>query len=51
MKEDDMADINKLDSGDKLPSFSITTTDGSKITLPDDLETDFGIVLFYRGHW
>ena len=24
---------------------------GGTVTLPDDLATQYGVVLFYRGHW
>ncbi|MDZ7685401.1 MAG: hypothetical protein U5O39_10720 [Gammaproteobacteria bacterium] len=39
-----------LDSGDKLPTLQLSLVDGDEITLPDDLDTDFAIILFYRGH-
>ncbi|MEM7542530.1 MAG: hypothetical protein AAF384_13245 [Pseudomonadota bacterium] len=41
----------KLRSGETLPSFTLNLTDGSSVTLPDDLPSEFGVVLFYRGHW
>jgi hypothetical protein len=41
----------KLRSGDKLPSITLNLVGGGAVTLPDDLPTDFGVVLFYRGHW
>jgi peroxiredoxin len=42
---------DKLRSGDKLPSLSLNLVSGGSVTLPDDIETDFAVVLFYRGHW
>ena len=44
-----MAD--KLRSGDRLPSVAFDLVGGGTRTLPDDLETDFGVLLLYRGHW
>ena len=42
---------HKLRSGEKLPSLTLTLVGGGSVTLPDDIETDFAVVLFYRGHW
>ncbi len=41
----------KLDSGNTLPSLTLKLVGGETVTLPDDLETPYGVVLFYRGHW
>ena len=41
----------KLDSGDTFPATTLRLVGGESITLPDDLTTDYGVVLFYRGHW
>ncbi len=40
-----------LDSGDVFPSIEIDKVGGGKISLPGDLAGDWGVVLFYRGHW
>lgn len=40
-----------LDSGDKFPTMTVTTIDGSSVTLPDALNGHFAAVLFYRGKW
>lgn len=40
-----------LDSGDPFPSFEVARVGGGKISLPDDLKGDWGVVLLYRGHW
>lgn len=42
---------DKLRSGDKLPSLTLNLVGGGSVTLPDAIETDFAVVLFYRGHW
>lgn len=44
-----MAD--KLGTGDQFPMLSLTLTDGSTMTLPDDLDSPLTVVLVYRGHW
>ena len=41
----------KLDTGDALPRVTLKLVGGESVTLPDDLETPYGVVLFYRGHW
>jgi len=41
----------KLDSGDVLPRFTLELVGGETVTLPDQLETPYGVVLFYRGYW
>ena len=44
-----MAD--KLDAGDAFPSTRLQLLDGKTLRVPDDLESDYAVVLFYRGHW
>lgn len=41
----------KLNAGDTLPDVGLKHIDGTAINLPADIDADFGIVLFYRGHW
>ncbi len=41
----------KLESGDKFPTVTLNIAGGGEITLPDQLETPYGVILFYRGHW
>ncbi len=41
----------KLRSGDTLPSITLNLVGGGSATLPNDLSTDYGVVLLYRGHW
>ena len=41
-----------LDIGDSFPNLTFDLVgDAGIITIPDDLEADYNIVLFYRGHW
>jgi hypothetical protein len=41
----------KLDQGDRFPQMTFPLIDGSVLTLPDDLNTDFTVFLGYRGKW
>ena len=42
---------HKLDAGDRFPSMALTLTGGGTVRLPDDLSSDYNVILFYRGHW
>jgi len=46
-----MAAIEKLAGGDVFPQLKLNAAGGETFTLPDDINTDYAIVLFYRGHW
>lgn len=41
----------KLGSGDVFPTLAINPVSGEEITLPTAIESDFAVVIFYRGHW
>ena len=41
----------KLDAGDRFPGMTLTLTGGGTVSLPDDLSSDYNVILFYRGHW
>lgn len=41
----------KLQGGDTFPEITLNLVGGRAVTLPGDLETLYGVVLFYRGHW
>ena len=41
----------KLNLGDTFPKLTLQIAGGGTRTLPDDLATPYGILLFYRGHW
>ncbi len=43
--------MQKLTTGDDFPNLTLNLTDGSTLELPGDIDTNFAIVLFYRGHW
>jgi len=44
-----MAD--KLNLLDQFPDITLTSTRDEEIRLPADIDADFAVVLFYRGHW
>lgn len=44
-----MAD--KLIPGTKFPELTMNIAGGNTISLPDDLQSTYSIILFYRGHW
>ncbi len=44
-----MAD--KLKLLDSFPSIALSVAGGGMLTLPEDVETPYAILLFYRGHW
>ncbi len=46
-----MAANEKLTTGDMFPSLALNAAGGDAFTLPDDVNSDYAIVLFYRGHW
>ena len=41
----------KLDAGDRFPDMTLTLAGGGAITLPEDLDSGYNVILFYRGHW
>ena len=44
-----MAD--KLYEGDAFPSITVNLVGGGTMTIPDDRDSKYLVVLFYRGHW
>ena len=41
----------KLNAGDSFPSLTLTLVGGDKLTVPDDMDAKYRVILFYRGHW
>ena len=44
----------KLDAGAQFPALTLDLVDGPgvrRVTLPDDIDTPYAVVLMYRGHW
>jgi peroxiredoxin len=41
----------KLDTGDVFPTLTLQLVDGQSLTIPDDLDAKYQVILFYRGHW
>ena len=42
---------NKLGPGDNFPELSLNLRGAGELVLPRDIETNYAIVLFYRGYW
>ena len=41
----------KLTSGDIFPRLALNLAGGGTLSLPEDIQTQLTVVLFYRGHW
>lgn len=41
----------KLGIGAFFPTLQLTTVDGRDVTIPEQLEGRYSVILFYRGHW
>ncbi len=41
----------KLETGDWLPEIQLQLVGGGTLTLPTEIDSDFGVALFYRGFW
>ncbi len=41
----------KLNNGDLFPSVNGLTVGGGSLTIPKNLEQEWNVILFYRGHW
>ena len=42
---------NQLDLLDRFPSITLSLAGGGTLALPDQIETPYAVLLFYRGHW
>ena len=42
---------DKLNLMDTFPSIRLQKVGGGTLTLPDEIDTPYAILLFYRGHW
>lgn len=41
----------RLDVGDRFPSLRLELTDGRTLQVPDELGSQYTVLLFFRGHW
>lgn len=48
-KENSMS--KKLGIGDTFPNLTISLVTGGTIDLPGGMGPQYGVILFYRGHW
>jgi peroxiredoxin len=44
-----MAD--KLYAGDAFPSLTLRLAGGKTLNIPEDFDSRYSVILFYRGHW
>ena len=43
--------VEELNLLDTFPSLTLSLVGGGRLTLPDEIETPYAILLFYRGNW
>lgn len=41
----------RLENGARFPSLTASVVDDDEMTLPDDLQGSWSLIVFYRGHW
>ncbi|MDP6517574.1 MAG: hypothetical protein QF926_13275 [Alphaproteobacteria bacterium] len=41
----------KLNTGDPFPSLTLNLVGGGTVTVGGTLDSNYGVILFYRGHW
>ena len=41
----------KLNAGDAFPKVTLNLVGGGTVTVPDGIDANYLVVLFYRGHW
>ena len=41
----------KLQQGDRFPSLTLNSVDGSTVQFPQEAPGRYAALLFYRGHW
>lgn len=41
----------KLGIGDTFPNLTVDLVSGGSMTLPGGMNSKYGVILFYRGHW
>ncbi len=42
---------SQLELGDTFPDLTLKLPGGEQLSLPQDIDTPYAVVLFYRGHW
>ena len=41
----------KLDAGAQFPTLALELVNDGRIKLPDEIDSAYLVLLFYRGHW
>jgi peroxiredoxin len=43
--------METLRVGNRFPQLQARAVDGTTLRMPDDLEDNIAVLIFYRGHW
>lgn len=43
--------MSLLQNDDPFPAVSGPTVSGGELTIPDDLNREWSVILYYRGEW
>lgn len=41
----------QLNAGDTFPHYTVQTVDHRTLQIPDDLNGEYAVIIFYRGVW
>ena len=43
--------MEKLNAGELFPTMTLQLVGGGEVALPQEVDSAYQVVLFYRGHW
>lgn len=43
--------MDTLETGQRFPEMEARSTDGITVRVPDAVEGNASVLIFYRGHW
>jgi peroxiredoxin len=41
----------QLNPGDPFPDYTVRLTDGRTLRIPEELQGEYAVIIFYRGIW
>jgi hypothetical protein len=41
----------RLNNGERFPELGVDLVGGDTLDLPGDIDSGWGVILFFRGHW
>lgn len=41
----------QLNPGDPFPQFTVATVGGPTLSIPNDLNGEYAVIIYYRGIW